>query len=66
MANAATALNNSQNVLVGAATLYIGNTGATDPTVKPAFAAVSYRDTLGATAWSGAVTDPTLASLFRH
>ena len=65
MANAATALNNSQNVLVGAATLYIGNTGATDPTVKPAFAAVSYRDTLGATAWSVAVTDPTLASFWQ-
>lgn len=65
MANAANALNNAQNVLVGAATLYIGNTGAADPTVKPAFAAESYRTTLGATAWSAAATDPTSADFWK-
>lgn len=65
MANAANALNSAQNILVGAATLYIGNTGATDPTAKPAFAAESYRDTLGATAWSAAATDASTAAFWK-
>lgn len=65
MANTNNTLNNSQNILVGAATLYIGNTGATDPTVKPAFAAQSYRDTLGATPWSAAAVDASTAAFWQ-
>lgn len=65
MANASGALNSAQNILVGAATLYIGNSGVADPTVKPAFTNLSYRDTLGGTPWSAAVTDSSLASAWQ-
>lgn len=63
MAN--TPSNDSQNIIVGAASLYIGNAGVTDATLKPAFAAASYRTTLEATPWSSAVTDATLASAWK-
>lgn len=65
MANAANALNTSQNILIGAASLYIGNPGAIDNTAKPAFTAISYRDILGGTAWSPSATDSTLASFWQ-
>lgn len=38
------------NILVGAATLYLGKTNPVDPTAKPAFAAGSYRAVLNADA----------------
>jgi hypothetical protein len=60
MAN--TPANHKENILVGAASLYIGNVSGTG---KPAYAAESYRTTLEATAWNSAVTDLTLASAWR-
>ena len=66
MANPTASQNNNQNILVGAASLYIGNTGATDNTAKPAFAGVSYRDTLGGTAWSAAATDASTAAFWKE
>lgn len=65
MANPANSANNAQNILVGAASLYVGNAGVTDATVKPAFAAVSYRDTLGGTPWSAAATDASTAAAWQ-
>lgn len=56
---------NAQNVIVGAASVYISNTGLTDSTVKPAFAAQSYRTTLEATAWSPSAVDSSLASAWQ-
>lgn len=53
---------NTQNIIVGAASLYISNPGLTDATVKPAFAVASYRTTLEATAWNPAIVDGSLAS----
>jgi hypothetical protein len=55
----------AQNVVVGAASLYLGNTGVVDPTVKPAFGAGSYRTTLESAAWSAAVTDASLATAWQ-
>lgn len=66
MANPTASQNNAQNILVGAASLYMGNTGATDVTAKPAFAATSYRDTLGGTAWSAAATDASTAAFWKE
>ena len=63
MAN--TPANNSKNILVGAASLYLGNQGVADVTVKPAFSGQSYRTTLEATPWSPAATDATLASAWQ-
>lgn len=66
MAN--TPANNVQNIIVGAASLYLGNASVNTSVAasqKPAFAVASYRTTLEATAWSGAVTDPTLASFWK-
>lgn len=51
-----TPANNKSNIIVGAASLYIGNVSGTD---KPAFAAESYRTTLESSAWSAASTDLT-------
>lgn len=62
MAN--TPANNKQNIIVGAASVYISNTLA-DPTVKPAFTNASYRTTLESVAWSGAVTDGALPSAWK-
>lgn len=59
MAN--TPANNKQNIIVGAASLYIGNKSAT---TKPAFAAASYRTTLEGTAWSATATDATTAAFW--
>lgn len=58
-------LGNTQQVVVGAASLYTSNEGVTDKTVKPAFATESYNDTLQASAWNPATTDGTLASAWR-
>jgi hypothetical protein len=58
MAN--TPSNNVQNILVGAASLYIANAGVTDVTAKPAFGAGSYRTTLEGTAWAPASADAAL------
>lgn len=66
MANTPT--NNKQNVIVGAASLYIGNAAVNQPIAgqqKPPFTAQSYRTTLEGTAWNAAVTDPTLASFWQ-
>lgn len=60
MAN--TPANRKENIIVGAASLYIGNVSGTS---KPAFANESYRTTLEATAWNPAITDLTLASAWR-
>jgi hypothetical protein len=66
MANPTASQNNAQNIIVGAASLYIGNTGATDYTAKPAFTGVSYRDTLGGTPWSAAATDASTAAFWKE
>lgn len=63
MAN--TPSNNSQNIIIGAASLYIGNAGVTDATAKPAFAAESYRTTLEGTAWNPASTDASTAAAWQ-
>jgi len=60
MAN--TPANRKENILIGAAALYIGNVSGT---AKPAFAAQSYRTTLEATPWNPAITDLSLASAWR-
>lgn len=62
---------NTQNIIVGAASVYISNSGLTDPTVKPAFGAVSYRTTLeGTTAspvvWTPGVVDGSLATAWQN
>lgn len=56
-----------ENIVVGAASLYISNTpgAADDITAKPAFGAESYRDTLEGTAWNPATTDPSNASAWK-
>lgn len=68
------ALGEAKNILVGAASLYIGNDGIVDPTDKPAFEnetapgdgdGKSYRDTLGAVAHDPAETDGTEASAWK-
>lgn len=57
---------NSQNILVGAASLYIGNAGAADNTLKPAFVpGTSYRTTLEGTAWNPASTDASTAAFWQ-
>lgn len=48
---------NSQNIIIGAASIYIGNAGVTDASAKPAFANTSYRTTLEGTAWNPASVD---------
>lgn len=60
-------LGNKQNILVGAASIYISNTpGSTsDVTDKPAFAAESYRDTLEAVAWDAAEDDLALPAAWK-
>lgn len=63
MAN--TPSNNSQNILIGAASIYIGNAGVVDNTLKPAFAAESYRTTLEATAWNPSSTDASSAAAWQ-
>jgi hypothetical protein len=60
MAN--TPANNKQNIIVGAAALYIANFSGTD---KPAYAAESYRDTLESVAWDGAEDDLTSPAAWR-
>ncbi len=56
---------NTQNILVGAASLYIANAGVVDPTLKPAFAVASYRTTLEATPWVPASTDASSAAAWQ-
>lgn len=56
---------NAQNVIVGAASVYVSNTGLTDPTLKPAFGAGSYRATLEGTDWSAAEVDGTSAAAWK-
>lgn len=60
-------LGNKQNIIVGAASLYISNTPGDTSVVtdKPAFAAESYRDTLEAVAWDPAETDLTEAAAWK-
>lgn len=55
MAN--TPANHKENIIIGAASLYIGNVSGT---TKPAFAAESYRTTLESVAWDPAETDLSL------
>lgn len=56
-----------ENIVVGAASLYISNTpgSAVDITAKPAFGAESYRDTLQAVAWNPASNDPSAATAWK-
>jgi hypothetical protein len=66
MANTPT--NNKQNIIVGAAQLYIGNNSVNTTVAasqKPAFSAQSYRTTLEATPWSPASTDPTTGAFWK-
>lgn len=56
---------NVQNILVGAASLYVANAGVVDNTVKPAFGAGSYRTTLEGTAWNPASTDASTAAAWQ-
>lgn len=61
-------LGNSENVIVGAALLYVGNVVGTanDVTDKPLFELdTSYKTTLDATAWDAAEDDPTEAAAWR-
>ena len=62
-------LGKKNNIIVGAASLYMGNARITDPTKKPAFGAGSYRNTLDdgtvATAWSPSVEDGSLATAWK-
>lgn len=51
-----TPANNKQNILVGAASLYIGNISGT---LKPAFATASYNTTLASVAWDPNSVDQT-------
>lgn len=68
------ALGKTQNILVGAASLYISNEGLDDVTAKPAFVdettpgagdGSSYRDTLDATPWAAGTTDGSLADAWK-
>lgn len=56
-----------ENIIVGAASLYISNQAAStdDITQKPAFAAESYRDTLEAAPWNPATTNPATATAWK-
>lgn len=66
MAN--TPANSKQNILVGAAQLYIGNTSVNDPVAanqKPAFAVASYRTTLESVAWDATNTTPSSPAFWR-
>ena len=63
-----------ENVVVGAASLYVSNEGVDDVTVKPAFVpettpgagdGESYRDTLEGVAWDPTITDTSLASAWK-
>lgn len=66
MAN--TPANNKQNILVGAGTMYLGNTSVNQASAalqKPPFTNASYNTTLQGTNWDSTVTDPTLASFWR-
>jgi hypothetical protein len=56
---------NTQNIIVGAASLYISNAGLADPTVKPNFFNASYRTTLEGTAWNPAITDGSLPTAWQ-
>lgn len=60
-------LGKTENILVGAASLYISNTpgAGVDITAKPAFAAGSYRDTLEATPWSASEDDVAEAAAWK-
>lgn len=61
-------LGKAEEILVGAASLYMGNSpGSTDDiTAKPAFIPTeSYRTTLEASPWSPTSTDPTLVTTWR-
>lgn len=63
-----TPANNKQNIIVGAASLYIGNTSVNTSVAasqKPAFAAQSYRTTLESVAWNAASTDPTSPAFWK-
>jgi hypothetical protein len=62
MANETTKAAQKENILIGAASMYIGNVSGT---AKPAFAAQSYRTTLESVAWNPAVTDLSLASAWQ-
>lgn len=66
MAN--TPANNKQNIIVGAASLYLGNASVNTSVAadqKPAFAAESYRDTLESVDWNGATTTANTADFWR-
>lgn len=64
MAN--TPANHKENILVGAASLYIGNVSFSGTGVsKPAFATESYRTTLESVAWNPSATDLSLASAWQ-
>lgn len=61
-------LGKTENILVGAASLYISNTpgDGVDITAKPAYVAdTSYRDTLEATAWDPAEDDVAVAAAWK-
>lgn len=60
-------LGKTEEILIGAASLYISNTpgDGVDITAKPAFAAQSYRDTLEATPWSASEDDPAVAAAWK-
>jgi len=62
-------MNNKQNIIVGAASIYIGNNSVNTTVAasqKPAFVAnTSYRTTLEGTAWNSASTDPTTAAFWQ-
>lgn len=60
--------NNKQNIIVGAASLYIGNTSINTSVAsdqKPAFSGQSYRDTLEAVAWNPASTNPITGAFWK-
>ena len=58
-------LGTKNNIIVGAASLYMGNARITDPTKKPAFGAGSYRATLDAATWSPTEDDGSNASAWK-
>lgn len=58
-------LGTKNNIIVGAASLYMGNASIVDPTQKPAFTAGAYRGVLDAATWSPSVTDGSLATAWR-
>jgi hypothetical protein len=56
---------NAQQIVVGAASVYISNTGLADVTAKPAFTAASYRTILEAATWNPTATDGSLATAWQ-